>query len=96
MIVLDKQLAGGRNGRAKRVIVRREEVKIEAEFRSAYAVSLGGEAEVVDVVFGGGGGVEGELVLLERLHLRFGLGGGDHDSPCGDDGVGRPTSSLGK
>ena len=94
VIVLYEQLAGGRHG-AKWIIVRREEVKFEAEFGPADAVCLCDEAEVVDVVFRGGGGVEGELVFLERVSLSLCLRG-DHGGSCGDDGVRRPTSPLWK
>ena len=90
---MGEQLAGRRYG-TKGIIVRREKVKVEAEFRSADAVCLSGEVEVVDVVFGGGGQVERGLLFLERLSLC--LGGGNHGGPCGDDGVGRATSPLGK
>ena len=93
VIVLGKQLAGGRRG--TKWITIREEVKVKAEFRSADAVCLSGEVEVVDVVFRGGGGrgVEHGQLFLASLSL---LSGGDHDSACGDDGVGRATSPLGK
>ena len=98
VVVLGEQLTGGRC-RAKGIIVIREGVKVEAKFCSADAVCLSGEVEVVDVVFGGGGGsrgVEHELLFLGCLSLRFCLSGGDHYSSCGDDGVGRATSPLWK
>ena len=96
VVVLDEQLAGRGHG-TKWIIVRGERVKVEPELGSADAVGLCDEGDVVEVVFGrGGGGLAGELLFLERLSLRLRLGSGEHGSAGSDDGVGRATSSLGK
>ena len=89
---MDEQLTGRRHG-SKRVIVRRERVKVEPKLCSADAVCLSDEREVVDVVFGRGwgyGGLAGELLFRSSSSSS-----GDHcGSSGGDDGVGWTTSPL--
>jgi hypothetical protein len=50
MVILEKQVTGRWHG-TKRVILRRERVEIEPNFRPAYAGRLGSKTEVVDVIF---------------------------------------------
>ena len=81
IIVLDKQLTGRRH-RTKGIIVRREEIKVESELRSADAVCLSGEVEIVYVVFRRRGRFERELVVVFLEGL--GLSSSDHCSARGE------------